>query len=196
MGETAKQHEVAEERGSALYSRLLGGEWVNLDERVRWAHSAGVEKCGTFRVTHGTGWPARWATRSSRLPQETSAAETCLRIIADDSGERWERSFNGETFTTQQWAAGGMLVERFGAWELRFALRVEQGALVYEPRGARFCFGLLRLPMPLACAPFVEAREWAGEDKARVRVAVKVTLPIVGLLIAYDGHLIVKNKTT
>lgn len=195
MDKTATQHEPAEERVSALYSRLLGGEWAKLDECVRWAHSNGVEKRGMFRITHGTGWLARSAVRSSHLPQAANVVETRLKIITDDVGERWERSFNGEMFTTQQWAAGGMLVERFGAWELRFALRVEQGALVYEQRGARFCAGSLRLPMLLACAPFVEAREWF-DNKARVRVTVKVTLPIVGLLIAYDGHIIVKTKTT
>ncbi len=195
MDEIATHHEPAEERVSALYSRLLGGDWMNLNERVRWAHSTGAAKRGMFRITHGTSWLARWAVRSSHLPHAANAAEASLKITADDVGERWERSFNGETFATHQWDSDGMLVERFGAWELQFTLRVERGALVYEQCGARLCVGSLRLPMHRASAPFVEAREWA-EDKARVCVTVKVTLPIVGLLIAYDGHTIVKTKTT
>jgi Domain of unknown function (DUF4166) len=173
-----------------LYSQLMGAVWADLDERVRWAHSAGDLKLGLFRIKHGTGSFARWMARRSSLPRESRAAETCLRIVADDAGERWERSFNGSTFVSQQRAAGGMLLERIGVLEFRFFLRVEEGALVYEQRAARLCAGRARLPMPRFCSPRVQAREWADSD-SRVIVAVKVTLPIIGLLIEYRGHLMV-----
>lgn len=184
----------ADEHASALYSQLIGVSWMNLDVRVRWAHTTGGEKRGQFRITQGDGWLAQWMIRESRLPKAASDAETRLKIIAGEAGERWERSFNGDTVTTQQWEKDGRLVERFGSWELRFILRVEESALVYEQCGARLCVGRLRLVLPRACAPFVEAREWA-DNAGSVRVVVKVTLPVIGLLIAYDGHLFMETKT-
>jgi hypothetical protein len=112
-----------------------------------------------------------------------------LRIATEGSGQRWERHFDDETFTTKQWAdGGGSLVERFGAWELCFNLRVEEEALRYVQRDARLCLGTFRLRVPLAWAPLVSAKE-TGDGPERVLVAVTVTLPVVGSLIAYDGHL-------
>jgi hypothetical protein len=150
---------------------------------------AGREKRGVFRIVHGTGCLARCMIRWSRLPQAACAAATRLRIIAEKDGECWERQFDSQSFTTLQWAEdGGLLVERFGSWELRFALRADGAALVYEQRGARLCLGPLRLPMPPAFAPQVKATE-SCDGPARVHVAVTVTLPFIGLLIGYDGHL-------
>jgi len=112
-----------------------------------------------------------------------------LRIDSERSGQRWERHFDDETFTTKQWADGsGRLVERFGAWELCFDLRVEEQSLRYVQRGARLWLGTFRLRVPLAWAPLVSAKE-TGDGPERVLVTVNITLPLVGSLIAYDGHL-------
>jgi len=111
-----------------------------------------------------------------------------LRIASEGSGQRWERHFDDETFTTKQWADGGRLVERFGTWELCFDLRVEAEALRYVQRGARLCLGKFRLRVPPAWAPLVSAKE-TGDGTERVLVTVTVTLPVVGSLIAYDGYL-------
>jgi hypothetical protein len=111
-----------------------------------------------------------------------------LRIVAEKTGQRWERHFECDELTTRQWAEGDHLIERFGPWELCFDLRVEDAALCYVQRGARLCFGRFRLPLPLACVPLVSAQE-SCDGSARVKVGVTVTLPLVGLLIAYDGYL-------
>ena len=192
---TPPVHQHAEERTSILYSALLGASWATLAAPVRWAHSVGEEKTGRFRIVHGSRWLTRLALLGSRLPKAALAAETNLTIIADESGEKWDRKFNGEEFTTLQWNSGGSLTERFGPWELRFALRVGGGALFYEQCGARYCLGRWRMPMPRVFAPFVEAKEWA-DGPEQVRVMVKVTLPIVGLLIAYDGTLDMKSHSS
>jgi hypothetical protein len=195
MDTAATLREPADEQASELYLRLLGASWTNLAAVVRWAHTTGGKKRGRFCVTHGDGWLARRLVCRARLPQVASDAETSLKIIADEVGETWERSFNGEKFTTLQWETSGTLAERFGSWELRFVLRVKEGALLYEQCGASFCVGRLRLPLPRACAPFVEAREWA-DNAGRARVVVKVTFPVIGLLIAYDGHLFMEAKSS
>jgi hypothetical protein len=172
-----------------LYPRVLGEAWWTLAESVRRAHAVGRDRRGCFRVSHGTSWLARRLVRWSGLPRGATAAKARLRIVSEGSGQRWERHFDDETFTTKQWAdGGGSLVERFGAWELCFELRVEEEALRYVQRGARLCLGTFRLRVPLAWAPLVSAKE-TGDGPERVLVTVTVTLPVVGSLIAYDGHL-------
>ena len=180
---------------SELYREVLGKDWLALTENIRLAHSVGREMNGTFRIAYGTGWLAKQLARRSPLPCAAAAADTRLTIFADDDGERWERRFDGAAFTTRQWQGRhGQLVERFGEWELHFKLRVEAGNLFYQPSGARLCLGAWHIPMPLACAPNVFAKEMS-DGVARVLVSVRVTLPLVGLLITYEGHLNVTGET-
>ena len=119
-------------------------------------------------------------------------ADTRLEIATDGDGERWERRFGGEVFTTKQWEGRSLqLVERFGRWELFFKLRVAGGALFYDQQAAKLCLGAWRLSIPRVCAPFVRAHEKSDGD-ARVLVSVLVTLPLVGRLIGYEGYLDVR----
>ena len=176
------------EMNSELYPRVLGESWWTLAESVRRAHAIGRDRRGCFRVSHGASWLARRLVRWSGLPRAAGAAKVRLRIDSEGSGQRWERHFDDELFTTKQWTEGSRLVERFGAWELRFDLRVEDEALRYVQRAARLCLGTLRLRVPLAWAPLVSAKE-TGDGPERVLVTVTVTLPVVGSLIAYEGYL-------
>jgi len=177
------------EMSSDLYPRVLGNAWWTLAEPLRRAHAVGRDKCGCFRVSHGTGWLARRLVGWSRLPRVSSGAKTRLRIVREGAGQRWERDFDGDAFTTRQWAEGeGCLVERFGAWELCFNLCVDEETLRYVQCGARLCIGAFRLPLPLACAPLVSATETC-DGPERVLVAVTVRLPVVGMLVSYEGHL-------
>ena len=179
---------------SKLYSEVLGKDWLALSESVRCAHSVGGEIKGVFRITYGTGWAAKKLARMSVLPQAADAADTQLKIFPEDAGERWERQFNGEAFTTKQWRGrDGFLVERFGEWELHFKLRVKEGNLFYDQSCAKLCVGALYFPMPRGCAPRVFAKE-IQDGAARVLVTVMVTLPLVGLLISYEGYLNVKEN--
>jgi hypothetical protein len=179
---------------SILYSEVLGKDWLALSESARCAHSVGGEINGVFRIMYGTGWAAKILARWSDLPQPADAADTRLKIHSEDAGERWERQFNGEAFATRQWRGkDGVLVERFREWELHFKLRVKDGNLFYDQSSAKLCVGALHFPMPRACAPHVFARE-IQDGAARVLVTVMVTVPLVGLLISYEGYLNVKGN--
>jgi hypothetical protein len=147
---------------------------------------------GRFRVKHGTGFFTKRLARLARLPGDSEHADVVLRIQSDQGREKWDRQFGADQFTTMQWSSEGCLVERIGAWELRFKLRVSGGALIYEQCAARLCLGTLSLPVPPAFAPRVSAREEARGTN-RVRVQVLVSLPVFGPLITYDGHLHVEE---
>jgi Domain of unknown function (DUF4166) len=76
---------------------------------------------------------------------------------------------------------------------LHFKLRVKEGNLFYDQSCAKLCVGALHFPMPWGCAPRVFAKE-IQDGAARVLVTVMVTLPLVGLLISYEGYLNVKEN--
>ena len=180
---------------SAIYRRVLGDVWSQLPEPVRLAHSVGRTLHGRFRISHGTRWLAGRLARWSGLPDASEDAKTELRITDEGGRERWERHFEDVAFTTEQWvSANRHLIERFNGWELEFALHAEGSALVYVQRRARLRLGRLRIRVPLLVAPRVRAKE-TGIGATRVRVEVNVSLPLIGLLIAYDGHLEVAVQT-
>ena len=88
---------------------------------------------------------------------------------------------------TRQYRAGdGDLAERIGILEFRFRLEVSEGSLLFRQREAAFLWGPVRVPLPVAWAPTVDAREDAA-GRRQVRVHVRVALPVVGPLLTYDG---------
>ena len=100
--------------------------------------------------------------------------------------ETWRRVFEGRPFVTRQWAEGPLLVERFGALELRFALQAGPGGLCFEQRGAALALGRWRLALPRPLWPRVEAFV-SGELVPRVEVELR--LPLLGTLCRYAGAL-------
>ncbi len=171
-----------------LYPQLLGKSWHEIAGEVQSAHLPRIMRHGRFRVLHGGNFITRVLIRLSRLPQKSDSAEVTLVIHSHHDGEKWERCFGNDEFTTIQRASAGCLVEKFGIWELRFSLRVSSASLIYDQCGARLCLGVFRMPVPLACAPRVQAREKACGSN-QVHVHVSVTLPFLGSFITYDGHL-------
>jgi hypothetical protein len=174
----------------ALYPRLLGAAWTDLDEAVRSMHLDGVIFNGqaTFQVRHGRNPVARLLAWLARLPPPGAAVPTRLTVTRCGAGERWQRRFGTRTLdSTQLPGIGGCLNERFGALVFRFRLVASGGALEYRQVGAALRLGPLRVPLPAWLAPRASGRE-APVPAGRTRVTAAVTLPLVGLLIAYDGE--------
>jgi hypothetical protein len=172
-----------------LYRRLLGAAWDDLAAAVRRLHGeAGpVRAAGTMTVRHGDGGPARALVRLAGLPAAGEAVAVRLAVVPLGRGEAWRRSFAGRPFASCQWdRPDGLLAERVGLLEARFRLEVVGGMLVYHPAGSALRLGPLRLPLPRRWAPRISAWEKpAGCDG--VHVAVDVSAPLLGLLMAYEG---------
>lgn len=173
----------------ALYARLLGSSWLQLAEPVRFAHAteSTVRARGRFRIEHGRSHVARILARLLRLPRASDAADTRLVITSHADGERWHRTFDDRCFDTRQYQAGESdLAERIGVLEFRFRLQASEGSLFFRQLEAAFLFGSIRLRLPAAWAPRVDAREDpAGAHQ--VRVHVRVAVPVLGPVLTYDG---------
>ena len=170
-----------------LYQRLVRDSWADLAEPIRSLHSARLVRArGHLRVDRGPNLLARLLATMLRLPRPSVAAETRLTVRVTGNGERWERTIDGRPIATRQYESRQHLAERFGASEFRFALEARERSLFYVQRAAAFVLGRVRLRIPDVWAPRVEAREDPAGPTA-IRVDVRVTLPLLGLLIAYDG---------
>lgn len=171
---------------AGLYERLVREAWGGLDESVRSFH-AHARSSGTFVVRRGAGRVSRLVARLLGLPEAGEAVPLRLTVTPHGGGERWHRAFDGKDFITEQRAhPGPLLAERAGPFELLFGLTVEGGALVYSQEGAFLRVRSLRVRLPRRVAPRVEARERA--EGRGVRVSVRVSAPLFGRLIEYEGR--------
>jgi hypothetical protein len=172
-----------------LYHQLLGASWNDLGEAVRRLHAEGqtVQAAGRFQVRHGDNRLTRLLVRLAGLPAAGEAVDVRLAIIPLRQGETWSRKFAGRPLVSfQSKGPDGLLAESMGPLELQFRLEILGEALVYHPEKAALRLGPLRIPLPRWLAPRISARENPSGPN-RTHVAVEVSLPVLGLLIAYNG---------
>jgi len=177
-------------RSASLYMRVIGDSWASLARQIQCLHASTstTRAQGRLRITHGGHPVARLLAQALRLPPATDSADTRLTVSARSGCEHWDRSFDDRRIRTVQCGSdAGELTERlFGVVEFRFLLEVRDASLLYVQRTAAFACWHVRVPIPAACAPRVEAREDPAGSK-RIQVEVRVVLPVIGLLISYAG---------
>jgi len=177
---------------TALYPRLVGDAWAELDASVQHWHDVThqVQGTGLFTIYHGQGGLARFLAWLLRLPTSGEALATRLVILRHPWGETWSRTFAGKALMTVQYQRGtDLLAERLGCLEFWFRLRVSEHALDFWHTGTACVLGPLCVSLPRWLSPRIAAREWAGRGEGSLQVAVRVSLPFIGLLIAYEGYL-------
>jgi uncharacterized protein DUF4166 len=69
-----------------------------------------------------------------------------------------------------------MFAERCRGVELRFELQSDRAGLRYVQRGAALALGPLRLPLPAAIAPRVDAHDEAGKEPFSIDFTVELRL--------------------
>jgi hypothetical protein len=175
---------------NGLYPRLLGRAWFELDPVIRRLHLPGRVVISTFEIRPAGGLVARVVRSALRLPTSDDARDTRLVITRGAKTECWARTFGRRSLITIQRELGdGSLGERIGPLELRFRLRVAGGALSYVQAGAALTVGRWGLPLPRWLAPRVEAREEREDGGDRARIHVRISAPVIGFLMSYEGRL-------
>lgn len=176
----------------SLYEMLLGESWSNVASSIQSAHprELPIERSGSFDITHGRSFLTRVLARWSKLPPAGRAVPTRLRVERKGIHEIWRRSFGSFSLeSTQHVPCAGTLVERFGRIEFRFKVQARDGGIHFHQTRAAICVGRCRFLVPACLGPRVDAQEMPGETKNQTRARVTVRLPIVGLLIDYQGKI-------
>jgi len=177
-----------------LYARILGDAWRELPAKIRDMHDvrgrAAAE--GRARVERGRGVLARLACAVIGFPQANSDTSVGVQFDASNGVETWTRTFGSDRFKSRQLAGRGrserLLCERFGALTFAMALVVagERLALVLRR------WSIFGLPLPMWLCPRSESYESA--EQGRFNFHVRISHPLTGLIIRYDGWLVRKSS--
>src|SRR5262249_4658793 len=132
---------------------------------------------------------SRFLARLLRLPLPAEAVGTRLRVSPSRDAERWFRAFGGRRLVTMQRERRGLLAERFGVLEFLYRLQVVEQGLEYDQKVVALALGPFLLRLPFWLSPRVVARESPGKGPHHTQVDVRVTHPLLGLLLAYKGQL-------
>ena len=173
---------------SPLYQEVLGSAWSDVSPAVRRAHLR--DSAGEFDVAHGSNLFARLLARCAKLPAAGKGVPTRLRIIRRGNHEEWNRTIGTRSMRTRQYAVDGRILrEGFGPFEISFKLEVSAGGIHYHQTRSAIRIGCVSLPLPHAFSPRVAASELPGPTPHSTQVCVTIHLPIVGLLIRYEGQM-------
>ncbi|MDB5703658.1 MAG: hypothetical protein JWN66_774, partial [Sphingomonas bacterium] len=179
------RHETVETRlPPPLYRRVMGPAFDALPDAVRAMHRVCRDggASGEAKVERGGGLLARLVARMMGFPP-AGTHPLHVAFTEKDGIETWTRRFGRHAFTSRLSRKGSRLVERFGPLRFHFDLPSDGQGLAMKMRRWT-CLGI---PLPLALAPRSDAREWQEGD--RFRFDVPIALPLIGLVVHYDGWL-------
>lgn len=171
---------------ATLFQQALGAAFFNLPEAVRRLHAVrGTARyAGVATVERGRNPLARLCARIAGLPKPMRDAPITVEFIADAKRETWRRDFAGTRMASRLVLREGLLRERLGPLQFRYRLHPGNAALWWQVAGVRV-FGLL--PLPAGWFEGVHCRE--REQDGRYDFLVDARLPLVGLVVRYEGWL-------
>lgn len=170
----------------SVFRAVLGDAFDALPPAVRALHSVDgharfVGRAGIHRGTHPL---AVLCAICTRLPPSGDDVAVMIDFEADAGGETWRRQFDRARMTSHLRAQDGVLVERLGLLQFRFALSVHDGAVRWRTVGARL-LGVL----PLPTAWFAQVRCIESERNGRYHFLAEAALPLIGRVMRYEGWL-------
>ena len=176
----------------SLYKRVLAEAFTRLPTAVKQAHSFEQQQQleGRADVRCNDTILGKALLRLFDLPRSGRDLPTEVLFRQDGDGEVWRRRFGNDDFAshlTPHRHKPGHIIERKGG--VSAIIGLEPG-----PEGLRWrveSFRLFGLPLPPFLAPDVEAVE--RDIGGRYHFEMTITLPLLGLFIAYEGWLEPKN---
>jgi hypothetical protein len=169
-----------------IYQQVLGEQFARLPNAVRTLHSLQGQAAYTGRtdIQRGRNPLAGLCALFTGLPPAMRDAPTRVDFLADPRHEIWQRDFGGKRMTSTLTCRDSLLCERLGAVQFRFELQAVAGEIWWIVRGVRL---LGVLPLPAGWFRGVRCRE--REQQGRYEFLVEAALPLVGLLVRYEGWL-------
>lgn len=174
---------------ASLYEAILGSAYAGLPPQLQQLHGAerGNQWAGTAEVRRGHGLVAALIAALMRFPRPADSVPVTVSFLPERGGERWVRDFGGKRFSSLQSAGTSrnsrLLVESFGPISVALALVVDDNRLYLIPR--RWTF--LGIPLPKAFLP--AGTSFETERDGKFAFDVEISLPLIGLIVAYCGTL-------
>lgn len=169
----------------SLYRQVMGADFDSLAHELQVFHgTAGkIKLSGRCSVTGPRTLAGKLMGWVFSLPKTIEEATLLFELDADAHQETWRRHFPNRMMVSRMRVIAGTLVERLGPVDLHFQLKADNGKLIMLLNG----ISVAGIPCPKFLIPSVIAEETASPGKLHFNVAAR--LPIVGLLVAYQGFL-------
>lgn len=178
-----------EEPDVPLFRQLLGPAFDDLPPRLRELHDSKDPRqwSGVAEIRRGQGMLARMISALVGFPQAGKQIPVSVTFTPEKGKERWTRNFGGRRFSSRQSAGRSkdqyLLAERFGVVTVALALVLDGGRLALIPRR----WHLLGVPLPGFLLP--KGQSFESEENGRFHFDVEISLPFIGLVVAYKGTL-------
>jgi Domain of unknown function (DUF4166) len=187
--QATRKASLAYQATSQLFASLLGKNFEALPTIVQQVHSGKtLMLTGTARVTRGPGLLSRLFALAARLP--AAIDETPVQVHIErlsHLNESWQRQFGPSKMPSLlSGTPDGSIRERLGLVCFDFQLQTCADLQGFDWIVKRVrVFGLL--PMPASWFSEVRAKSYA--EDGRYRFLVHAQMPIIGLLVRYEGDL-------
>lgn len=175
---------------ASMYEQAMGERFHRLERAVQRFHRlAGVQELhGWVDTDAPSSFLARMLARCLGTPLQATSGPIRFELDAAPDAETWTRHFPTQTMTSRMHLSAPHVVERLGAARLSFALCETDGMLEMRLKGLHF----LGVPCPNWLLPRVIAQETGQEE--RFLFCVQASLPIIGVVTSYRGHLTIAAK--
>jgi hypothetical protein len=172
-------------KSECLYQQVMGADFFLLPAPLQRFHALEGKHVldGWVEVAAPASFAARLLARCLGAPLHAQRGPIRFELESSSESEHWVRHFPGRTMQSRLRVDAGRIVERLGAARLTFALRASPEILEMQLAGIRF----LGVPCPRWLQPCVVAEETASVGRLHFRV--QASLPIIGVVAAYQGHL-------
>jgi hypothetical protein len=168
-----------------LIRSILGHDtFDSLPEAVRRVHGGqpGIWR-GVATIERGSGLLSRLCGFFARLPKADPAVATTVEIFVSANGEQWRRQFGASLMPSTLRPHQGLLREQLGAVRFDFLLNPESNGFRWRVKKV----AVLGMPLPAVWFNGVHAHSYA--DDQGYAFEVSASLPIVGFIVRYAGHL-------
>ncbi|HSV36173.1 MAG TPA: DUF4166 domain-containing protein [Ramlibacter sp.] len=174
----------------SLYERIMGDSFARLAPAVQAFHRlAGRHHLeGLVQTQAPVNLAARLLARCLGAPGTSGSGPIRFELDAGPEAETWTRHFPAKTMTSRLERVDARMVENLGLARLTFELQEAQGRLVMRLRHLRF----LGIPCPRWLMPRIVAMESGDAD--RLHFDVQASVPGIGLVTRYSGHLAVPSR--
>ncbi|MBU1357156.1 MAG: DUF4166 domain-containing protein [Gammaproteobacteria bacterium] len=173
-----------------MYQKAMGRSFEQLPAAVRRFHTltGSCELHGWVDTDAPSTRAARLLARCLGTPLQATSGPIRFELRAAPEAETWTRHFPNQTMSSRMHLDARQVIEQLGAARLVFDLCTADGTLVMRLKGVRF----MRIHCPRWLLPSVVAEE--SGDGEQLHFRVHASLPIVGTVASYRGHLKVTDK--
>jgi len=173
----------------SMYERAMGESFHRLPSAVRRFHKlAGMHELhGWVETVAPSTLAASLLARCIGTPLGATSGPIRFELDATSEAETWTRHFPAQRMISRLRLDARKIIEQLGAARLTFELCEAGGRLEMRLQGLHF----LGVPCPRWLLPRIIARETGQGDKLHFHV--RASLPVIGVVSSYRGHLCISK---